>query len=118
METFGLDENEKLYIEIIDKPNNDSKEATSDYEYKIFLKNKTELNLSKIKDDININVYVPIRNLTNANFDYALQFAEDGYDIYDKFSDFYVDPCTAAYIHRNDIPLKDRKKDIRNIWFR
>ena len=109
---FGLEENETLYIEIIDRLNNDSKTATSDYEFKIFLNNGTELNLSIIKNDININVYVPIRNLTKANFDYALQFAKEGYDIYDKFSEFYVDPCTAAYIHRNDIPLKDRKKDI------
>ena len=112
LESIGLDKNEKLFIEIIDKPNNDSKAATSDYEYKFFIKNKTELNLSNIKDDINIKIYVPIRNLTKANFDYALLFSKDGYDIYDKFSDFYIDPCTAAYIHRNDIPLKDRKKDI------
>ena len=112
LEIFGLDEDEKLYVEIIDRTKNDSKAATSDYEYKIFLKNKTELNLSNIKDDLNIKVYVPIRNLTNANFDYALEFAKNGYDIYDKNSDFYIDPCTAAYIHRNDIPLKDRKKDI------
>ncbi len=86
--------------------------ATSEYEYTFILENGTKLNLSNIKDDIYIDVYVPLRDLDLANYDYALEFAKQGYDIYDKNSDFYIDPCTAAYIHRNDITLNDRKKDI------
>ena len=112
LDSFGLDEDEELYVYIVDTPSDDPKTATSDYEYKFFTKNGTELNLSKINDDITIIVNVPIRDLDLANFDYALEFDKYGYDIYDKNSEFYIDPCTAAFIHRNDIPLKDRKRDI------
>ena len=76
------------------------------------LENGTRLDLSELKEDFVVSVTIPIRDLDLANFDYAQQFANNGYDIYDKNSNFYIDPCTAAFIHKDDIPLKDRKKDI------
>ena len=55
---------------------------------------------------------MPINNLLLAKFNYSKYFSEQGYDIYDKNSDFYIDFCTMAYQGDNDITLDDRKKYI------
>ena len=109
---FNINENEKLFVFITDSPSDDPRTATSEYDYVFMLENGTRLDLSELKEDFVVSVSVPIRDLDLANFDYAQQFANSGYDIYDKNGNFYIDPCTAAFIHKDDIPLKDRKKDI------
>ena len=76
------------------------------------MENGTQLNLSNLKDDFYISISVPIRDLDLANFDFAKEFSKNGYDIYDKNSDFYNDVCSSASTNRNDIILKDRKADI------
>ena len=107
---YNLDkEKDIIYTSIIDYPSNDSKAATNDYEYKFYLKNGTEL---YIEEDYYVDVYVPIKNLDLAKYNYSQIFAEQGYDIYDKESDFYNDICTSANLGENDLTLKDRKKDI------
>ena len=78
---FGVDQNEELYVFITDFLSNDSKTATSDFKYVFILGNGTYLNLSQIKEDFDINIYLPIRNLSLANFDYAKEFSKEGYDI-------------------------------------
>ena len=112
---FNLDkEKDKIYVLMNQYSNNYSisKSATNYYNYRFILENGTELNLTNINEDYYINVYVPIKDLDLAHFNYSLLFAEQGYDIYDKNSNFYNDICTPAYINDNDITLKDRKKDI------
>jgi hypothetical protein len=109
---YGLDGEDDIYLLIIDLPSNDSKTVTSDYDYKFILENGTELDLNNIKEDIYVNISVPIRDLNSSNFDYAVNFAEQGYDIYDINSEFYNDLCTPAYISGNDITLKDRVNEI------
>ena len=112
IDQFNLDEDEKLYMYINDYPSNNSNKATIDYDYKIYLENGTELKLSEIKEDFYVNVYVPITDLDLANYNYSKYFAEKGYDIYDKNSDFYNNICTPAYLGNGDLILKDRKKEI------
>ena len=109
---FGLDENEKLYVFISDSPSDNQRTATSEYNYVFILENGTQLDLSSLKEDFYVSVTVPIRDLDLANFDYAKEFSENGYDIYDKNSDFYNDVCAPASSNDNDIVLKDRKSDI------
>ena len=84
----------------------------SDYDIKIILGNGTELDLNNINQDAYVDVYVPLTNLEMANFNYTELFSSQGYNIYDQNNDFYQDICTSANIDGNDIPLKDRKKDI------
>ena len=112
LKKYGVDENEKLYVFISDSPSNDSRVATSEYNYRFILENGTQLNLSYLKEDFYVNVTVPIRDLELANFNYAKYFSESGYDIYDKKDNFYNDVCSPASINNNDIILKDRKIDI------
>ena len=57
-------------------------------------------------------MYIPIKNLDLTKFNFSLIFSEQGYDIYDKNSEFYHDICTSAYLGENDITLKDRKNEI------
>ena len=57
LEQFNLDENEKIYILIIDTKSNDSMTATSWFDYKLLLENGTELNLSKLEINIDVNIY-------------------------------------------------------------
>jgi hypothetical protein len=91
---FNLDEEDKIYVLILDYINNNENIVTNDYIYKFFLENGTELNLSNIKEDYYIDVYVPLIDLESSNFNYSKYFAELGYDIY-IISDFYnyMSPC-------------------------
>ena len=110
---FNLDqEKDKINIIIIDYPSNDIKSAISDYTFKLFLENGTELNLSIIEEDFSVDIYCPIRNETLSKYNYSVYFAEQGYDIYNKSGDFYNNICSPAFIHGNDIILSDRKNDI------
>ena len=111
-EEFGLYENETIYLLVIDLPSNDSMTATSSYDFKLILENGTVLNLNNINIDLYVNISVPIRNLDISNFKYAEYFSNEGYDIYNKQSDFYNDFCTSASIDNNDITIDDRKKEI------
>jgi len=109
---FNLDEQSSIYILFSDLPSNDSRTATSDYNFKFILENGTELNLSNIDEDFYIDVSVPIRNLNLSNFHYITYFIEQGYDIYNKNSSFYNNICSQAHYNTNDIIIIDRKKEI------
>jgi hypothetical protein len=109
---FNLKKEDKIYVIINDSISDDSNTATSNYNYKFILENGTELDINKIKNDFYVDIHVPIRNLEKSNFEYYKYFSEQGYDIYDKNSNFYNDFCTPANIGENDIVLKDRKRDI------
>jgi hypothetical protein len=105
-------EKDKIFILIDEFINGDSRMATNDYNYKIFLENGTELNLSSIEEDIYIDIYLLIKDKELANFNYSKYFYKQGYDIYDKNSEFYNDFCTPAFHNENDMTLEDRKKYI------
>ena len=84
--------------------------ATIDYNYKFFLENGTELDLNITNEVIYVNILVPIINLDAINFNYSMVFSKQGFDIYDKNSDFYKDICITVQLNGNDIVIKDRKK--------
>ena len=110
---FKLDrELDKIYAIVSDYISEDSKMATRGYNFRLFLENGTELNLSNINEDIYLDFYVPIDDLDSTNFNFAKEMISQGYDIYDKNSDFYHDFCSAAHLGENDITLKDRRKYI------
>ena len=109
---FNLDKDSKIYALIVDSPTKYSNSSINDYGFILLLENGTELNLSNLSEDIMVNVSIPISNLELANYNYALIFSEQGYDIYNKNSSFYHDICTPGYIDDNDITLEERKKEI------
>ena len=113
IEKFNLDkEKDKIYFIINDNLINDSRMATSDYEYKLILENGTELNISLINEDFYATISVPLKNLILAKFNIYEYFIEQEYDIYDKNSNFYNDICSPAHLEDNDITLEDRNKEI------
>ena len=57
-----------MNIFIIDYKSNDSQTATSDYTYKFFLENETELNLSKINEDLYIDFLYPNKRFRFSKF--------------------------------------------------
>ena len=111
-EKFNLNKSNEILILIFGYPDKNSKQILGEYDFKLFLENETELNLSKITEDFYINIHAPIKDLDKAKFNYSKYFAEQGYDIYDKNSDFYNDVCSFAHLGENDIIIEDRKKDI------
>ena len=111
-EKFDLKDEDKIFVTIYEDTKNNSGSTTSDYIYEYYLENGTILNLSSIEEDVYVDVYVPIKDLETAKFDLLEEYAEQGYDIYDKNSEFYTDFCTPASFGDNDITLKDRKNDI------
>ena len=107
---FNLDlKNDKLYILIIEYLFNDLNSVVRNYDYKFFLENGTILD---INEDIYADIYLPLIDLISSNYNYSIYFAEQGYDIYNKNSNFYNDKCSPAYLYNNDITISDRKKDI------
>ena len=48
--------------------------VTNDYNYSLFLENGTELNLSLINEEINIDIYLLVKNKEIANFYYSKYF--------------------------------------------
>ena len=109
---YNLDEKSKIYVFVLDSPTKFSNSSINDYGFVLLLENGTELNLSILNENIALNLTIPISNLELANFDYALIFSEQGYDIYNKNSNFYHDICTPGYINDNDITLEERKKEV------
>ena len=108
-----MDIKDKIFVTIIEtEKGNESNTATVDYLYQYSLENGTILNITNIKEDIFIDIYVPITDLELAKFNLTKHFAEQGYDIYDINSAFYTDFCSPANIGDNDITLEDRKNDI------
>ena len=105
-------EKDKINVLIDEFISEDSKMATNDYNYRIFLENGTELNLSLIDEDIYIDIYTILKDKDSTNFNYSKYFYKQGYDIYDKNSEFYTDFCTSAFLNENDMTLEDRKKYI------
>ena len=104
---YNLNQNtDNIYISISDNINNDTK-----YNYKLILDDGSELNLSLIEEDIYFTVFTPINDTNITNFNYFLYFIEQGYDIYDKDSNFYNDICSPVYLEENDITLEDRNID-------
>ena len=109
---FNLNKNDKIYALIVDSPSKYSNSTINDYGYILLLENGTELNILNLSEDLKVKISIPIINLDLANFNYAQNFYEQGYDIYDKNSEFYHDICTPGYLDDNDITLNDRKKEI------
>ena len=109
---FNLDKNANIYALMVDSPSKYSNSTINDYGFALILENGTELNLSNIKQELKVNISIPIINLDLANYNYAASFSKQGYDIYDQNSKFYHDICTPGYLDDNDLTLKDRKKEI------
>ena len=107
---FSLGEGSRIYVRITE--NEDSNIATADYNYEYILDNGTKLDLEDIEDNIYVDVYVPLIDLDEANFELAKKYAEEGYDIYNLHSKFYTDYCTPVSLNGNDVPLAERKKEI------
>ena len=112
IKTFNLENNTNIYALIVDSPSKYSNSSIKDYGFVLLLENGTELNLSNINEDLRVNISIPIANLNLVNFNYAILFSEQGYDIYDKYSNFYNDFCTPGYLNDNDITLEERQKEI------
>ena len=109
---YNLDKNANIYALMVDSPSKYSNSTINDYGFVLLLENGTELDLSKIKKELKVNVSIPIINLDLANYNYATLFSEQGYDIYDQNSEFYHDICTPGYLNDNDLTLQDRQKEI------
>ena len=113
IKTYNLDEeNDKIYLVINDYPSSDPQMAINNYDFKLILENGTEIDLSKINIDFYADLSIPLINDTISNFDYYKLFYEQGYDIYEKNSDFYNDICLPAHLYDNDITIDDRQKEI------
>jgi hypothetical protein len=116
MNTFNLDlTRDKIYILIIEDLDDDENRVNSpirNIDYKLFLQNGALLNLDNITEDIYADIFFHLIDENPPKYSYFLYFLEQGYDIYDKNSNFYNDKCSPAYLYNNDITLSDRKKDI------
>ena len=108
---FNLGNETNIYLLIIDIPYNYSGSSINDFSFVLLLENGTELNISEISN-LKVDISIPILDLDSLNYDYAIYFAKQGYDIYNSSSSFYTDLCSPANLGKNDITLKDRQSEI------
>ena len=111
LKKYNLDNNTNIYALILDSKNKYINSSTNDLSFKLFFENGTELNISDMKN-FQITVSMFMTNIELLNYDYAVLFSMQGYDIYNSKSVFYNDICTSAYINKNDITIKDRNNEI------
>ena len=112
IQEFNLEENVNIYALVVESPSKYSNSTINDYGFVLLLENGTELNLSKLEDNLKVKISIPIINLELANFDYAVSLSEQGYDIYNQSSEFYHDICTPGYLKDEDLAFRDRKNEI------
>ena len=112
IKNYNLNEDSNIYVLLVESASKYSNSTINDYGFVLLLENGTELNLSYLNDELKVNISIPIVNLDLAKFNYAKIFYEQGYDIYNKYNNFYHDTCTPGYLGDNDLTLKDRKKEI------
>ena len=108
---YNLSNDTELFILGIDSPNKDNSASTNTYNYGVYLEDGTLLDHINVCKESKISISSPIINPELVKLDEAIYFYEDGYDIFDKNSEFYSDICAPASINGNDIILSDRKKD-------
>ena len=110
IKNFNLDiKSDKIYVLMMEYLFNDLNDAVKDFDFKLFLENGSILD---INEDFYADVYAPLTDLTLANYNYSIYFADQGYDIYNRNDKFYNDICSPAYLYNNDITIQDRKIDI------
>ena len=107
---YKLPNETKLYILGIDTPNLYGNSTINVFNYEIYLKNGTELEDLSLCNNSRITVTSIIKDLDAAHFYKAMEFYEEGYDIYNKSNLFYQDYCSPAQDEGNDITLVDRAK--------
>ena len=105
---YNLNSNEHLYIATFENPNNLKNRVTNQTNFKIYLKNGTELKDFSACNNISISISSELVNLDKINYDEAEIFNRQGYNIYNISSEFYTDKCARANINGNDIVQKDR----------
>ena len=111
-EYYKLNPSQKICIISVDLLTKWSNKTTNDFDYEIYLDNGTQIQDLSPCYNYPISISSPIINLNLINYEYAINFAEQGYDIYNLSSEFYNEKCTAAYINGNDIIIEDRRNDI------
>ena len=108
---YNLTNDTELFILGVDSPNKDSSAITNTYNYGVYLADGTLLDHNEVCKESKISVSSPITNPELIKLSEASYFAEMGYDIFDKNSNFYSDVCTPVSIDGNDIVLSDRQED-------
>ena len=108
---YNLTNETELFILGVDSPNKDPSAITNTYNYGVYLEDGTLLDHNEVCKESKISVSSPITNPELIKLNEAIYFAEMGYDIFDKNSNFYSDVCTPVSIDGNDVILSDRQED-------
>ena len=109
-EAYKLPPDTKLFILGVDTPPLYGNSSINVFNYEIYLQNGTQLKDFSACDGVKITISSNINNLDLVNFYKAMEFYNEGYDIYNRSNIFYVDPCAPAQDDGNDITLEDRAK--------
>ena len=107
-EYYQLNSTDTLYIISLDSISKVSNQIFNDIDFKIYLNKGKELDQLYTCYDSLISISTPIINEEMLNYNYAVYFYDQGYDIYDLNSSFYNDICTSISMNGSDMILKDR----------
>ena len=111
-EHYNLNSSQKFCVISVDMFTKLSDKPTFDFAFELYLNNGTQIEDLSPCYDTPISISSAINNLDLVNFNSAVIFYDQGYDIYNLSSEFYNDKCTPANINGNDIIIEDRKTDV------
>ena len=106
----NLDENSELLIVGIQSENNSPNLCFNNFNFEIYTRDGKKINNTSICNKIELSS--PITNIDPNYLDKAKLLREQGYDIFNKSSNFYYDVCTSAYLKDSDLSLSSRLEDI------
>ena len=107
---YNLPPDTQFFIIGIDSPCLYDNSSINIFNYEIYLKNGTQIKDLSACNGITVKVSSNINDLERVNYYKAIEFYEEGYDIYNRSNIFYVDLCAPAQDNGNDITLEDRAK--------
>ena len=86
--------------------------SNNNFDYEIYTKNGKNITNLSIFDNVNIEISIPIKDLDSINFYEAEYLSKQGYDIYNKSSNFYYDYCLSTYINESELSVDLRQQKI------
>ena len=86
--------------------------SENNFDYEMHTRDGKNISNLSICDNTNIKISTPIKDLDVINYYEAEYFSKQGYDIYNKSSEFYYDYCLSSYINQSDLTVSLRQQEV------
>ena len=107
----NINPNSTLTLLQLEIKNHSPESLVNKVEYKLYVDNYTELDLS-LCENLNMEVIYGIKKDATIDFEHIISYQEKGINVFNLSDPFFNDICQIHSEYENDIILEDRIKDI------